>query len=96
MTERLPLETIFGSPETPGVAVVPPQVVHFDIHEQVMQSLAGLPVNHTVAIVRLQTGSGINMAVAHKFDDNWTVEAFVGKTGWQRPVHGGAQVVFSR
>ena len=91
-----PLATFFGSPTQPGVSVVEPKAVNFDIHDQVMKSLEGVPAGQTMAVVRIQTGQGVNLAIAHKFNDAWSAEVFIGKSGWQAPISGGAQVVFSR
>lgn len=80
----------------PGVVVVPPTAVHLDIHRQVAQVLKDLPPGKTRALVSVETTVGFNLAVAHKFDEHWLVEAWVGKAGWgKQPVAGGVQVMFS-
>ncbi len=95
-------------PAPPGVVVAPPQVVHLDIHDQVMKSLQrDVEPGHTLAMLSIQTGKGINLAVAHKekvtdgfFEGDWVVESWIGKSGWDQPIDkgwaGGVQVMWSR
>jgi len=86
---------VLPPPGKPGVTVVPPAAVSIDIHRQVQLLLNSLPAGRTRAMVSIETRSGVNLAVAHKFDDHWAVEAWVGKSGWDKPVAGGAMLVFS-
>lgn len=79
-----------------GVVTMAPSSIHLDIREQVAKSLAGVPDGKTMAVVNVTTKAGVNLAIAHKFNDHWMVDLYVGKSGWQSPVEGGATVAFSR
>lgn len=86
-----------------GVVTVPTQAVHIDIQDQVMKSLAGVGAGKTMAVVNVQTGKGMNLAIAHRetvedgfLKGEWTVATWVGKSGWNAPVVGGATVAWSR
>ena len=86
-----------------GVVTVPPEAVHIDIHDQVMKSLAGIKDGKTMAVVNVQTGRGMNLAVAHReqvaegiWKGSWTVATWIGKSGWSEPIAGGATVAWSR
>ena len=79
-----------------GVVTVPTTSVHLDIQEQVRKSLAGLPTGQTMAVLNVTTKSGVNLAVAHKFNEHFEVVSWIGKSGWQKPVEGGVSVSFSR
>jgi hypothetical protein len=80
----------------PGVVIVPPRAVHLDIKAQVAKALAGVDPGDTMAVLSVQTKAGFNLAVAHKFNDEWQVAAYIGKSGWQSPVEGGVSVSYSR
>lgn len=79
-----------------GVVTVEPQSVHQSIKAQVDDALRGVKEGKTMAILTVQTGSGLNMAVAHRFNEHFEVVSWVGKSGWQKPIEGGVSVVFSR
>ena len=79
-----------------GVITVPAKAVHLDIKAQVAKALEGVDKADTMAVVNVRTGAGINLAVAHKFNDEWDVALWVGKSGWQSPLEYGATVSFSR
>lgn len=86
-----------------GVVTVPPSAVHLDIHKAVQQALQGVKDGQTMAVVNVQTGRGVNLAIAHRervttgvFKGDWIVETWVGKSGWQQPVEGGATLAWSR
>lgn len=95
-------------PTAPGVVLVPASAVHIDIHDQVMKSLGrDVEPGHTLAMIGIQTGKGINFAIAHKekvadgfFEGDWVIESWIGKSGWQEPIDkgwaGGVQVMWSR
>ena len=86
-----------GAPQTfAGVVTVPPKLVHIDIKRQVAQALEGVENGQTMAVLNVRTGAGVNIVVAHKFNKNWQVDLYVGKSGWDRPVEGGATVSFTR
>jgi hypothetical protein len=92
-------------PGTPprGVVVVPASVPHIDIHAEVQKFLkAELTDGQTMAILSLKTDTGLNLAIAHKekvadgfFEGDWIVEGWVGKSGWDKPLAGGIQVMWS-
>lgn len=79
-----------------GVVRVPAKAVHIDIQKQVATLLAGVPQGQTMAVVNVVTGAGVNLAIAHKAGKHWTVGMYVGKSGWDQPIEGGASVAFSR
>lgn len=86
-----------GTPQSfQGVVTVPSASVHQSIQAQVHQALQGVKEGKTMAILTVQTGSGANLAIAHKFNDHFEVVTYVGKSGWQSPVAGGVSVAFSR
>jgi len=69
--------------------------IHQQIQDQVTQVLGEIPPGkETIAAVTIRTGRGVNLAFAHKIDDHWKVAAWVGKSGWNAPVEGGAAVTF--
>jgi hypothetical protein len=79
-----------------GVVVAPSSAIHLDIKRQVAQVLEGVEPGETMAVVNVRTGSGVNLAVAHKFNDEWQVDLWVGKSGWDKPIEYGATLSFSR
>lgn len=79
-----------------GVVTVPQASVHQSIREQVDQALRGVKAGKTMAILTVHTGSGANLAVAHKFNDHFEVISWVGKSGWDKPVTGGVAITYSR
>jgi len=90
-------------PPKPGVAVMPPSLIHLDIHEQVSKFLkTELKEGQTMVALSLQTDRGLNIAIAHKekvadgfFEGDWVVESWIGKSGWDKPLAGGIQVMWS-
>ncbi|NBR87822.1 MAG: hypothetical protein EB141_12695 [Verrucomicrobia bacterium] len=91
------MSNLNGTPQTfAGVVTAAPQSVHLSIKEQVEAALQGVKEGRTMAILNVKTGSGLNLAVAHKFNDQWEVITYVGKSGWQKPIEGGVSVAFSR
>lgn len=84
------------APAIPGVVTVPAKSIHIDIRREVAKVLEGVDPGETMAVLNVQTGRGINLALAHKFNDEWQVDLYVGKSGWQSPVEGGVTVSFSR
>lgn len=83
-------------PAPPGVATVRTPAVHLDIQREVAAMLAGVGAGRTMAVLTVRTGRGINLAVAHKWNHQWSTELWVGKSGWDQPVAGGVAVAFSR
>lgn len=79
-----------------GVVTVPASSVHLDIKRQVAQALEGVKPGQTMAVLNVRTGAGVNLALAHRLNNAWTVEMYIGKSGWLAPVTGGATVSFSR
>lgn len=88
-----------------GVATVAPTDVHQTIKSQVDAMLKGVTEGKTMAVLNVKTGSGINLAVAHRSQviehgllkgGTWEVVTWVGKSGWQKPIDGGVSVAFSR
>lgn len=98
--------TTLNGTQTPfaGVVTVPAESVHQSIKEQVAATLQGVKAGKTMAVLSIKTGSGANLAIAHRdtFDSGilkgteWEVVSWVGKSGWQKPVNGGVSVAFSR
>lgn len=87
-----------------GVVTVHPQSVHQTIKEQVDAALKGVKEGKTMAVLNVKTGSGLNLAVAHRIPvesgilkgGEWEIVTWVGKSGWQKPIEGGVSVSFSR
>lgn len=87
-----------------GVVTTAPTDVHQSIREQVSSTLQGVKEGRTMAILNIKTGSGVNLAVAHKHTvetgifkgGEWEVLTYIGKSGWQKPIEGGVSVAFSR
>lgn len=79
-----------------GVVTVAPQSVHQTIKAQVEDALRGVKEGKTMAVLNVKTGSGLNLAIAHKLNDHFEVVTWVGKSGWQKPIDGGVSVAFSR
>jgi hypothetical protein len=79
-----------------GVQSVPAQSVHQLIKSQVDEALRGVKDGKTMAILTVKTGSGANIAVAHKVNDHFEVVSWIGKSGWQKPLEGGVSVAYSR
>lgn len=71
--------------------------IHQQIQDQVAKALGDIPPGRsTIAAVSVTTGAGINLAIAHKVDDKWKVAAWVGKSGWDKPIEGGASITFTQ
>ena len=79
-----------------GVVTVPARAVHFDIQQQVATMLQGVAPGRTMAVLNIPTSKGINIAVAHKFNDHWSTALWIGKSGWDAPPEGALTVAFSR
>lgn len=79
-----------------GVVQVPEQSVHQSIKSQVDAALQGVKAGKTMAILTVKTGTGANLAVAHKFNEHFEVVSWIGKSGWQSPVEGGVALTYSR
>lgn len=91
------MTTTNGVPQAfAGVVTVAPQSVHQSIKSQVDAALKGVKEGKTMAILTVKTGSGLNLAVAHKLNDHFEVVSWVGKSGWQKPIEGGVSVSYSR
>lgn len=84
------------SPVAPlgGVAVVtqPNISISASIRDAVARELGALPPDAKGAIVAVATTRGVNLAFAYKLDAGWNVAAYVGKSGWDRPIEGGVVV----
>lgn len=70
---------------------VPPGPIAAMIKSQVHQVLAEIPDGKNGALVAVGTAEGINLAVAHRTGDHFTVVAWIGKS-WTGPLDGGASV----
>lgn len=70
---------------------VPPGPIASSLKSHVYAALAEIPDGKQGALVGVATESGVNLVVAHRVDDRWTVAAWVGKT-WDKPVEAGAYV----
>ena len=89
--------------QSPGVVTVAPAKIHLDIHDQVQKFLkTEIKDGQTVAMLQVQTDRGANLVIAHKekvtdgfFEGDWVVESWIGKSGWDKPLEGGIQVVWS-
>lgn len=83
-----------------GVVTVPVDVVHFDIQEQVQKMLATVEPGTTMAVLRLHTHAGANLAIAHRFENDLRVSLWVGKSGWDQPLKrsgaGGIELTYAR
>lgn len=77
-----------------GVAVVtqPTISIAASIHSAVAKTLGELPEDAKGAIVGVATEKGMNIAVAYKLEKGWSVAAYIGKSGWDRPIEGGVVV----
>lgn len=90
-------------PLLPGVVITPPAAVHIDVHDQVSKFLkTEVAPGKTVALVSLTTDRGLNFALAHKrtvtegfLEGDWVVESWIGKSGFDKPLAGGIQVMWS-
>lgn len=81
---------------TPGVITVPGKSVHIDIQQEVATMLQGIEDGKTMAVLNVRTGAGVNLALAHKFNDRWQTQFWIGSKGWQQPIEGGVTVAYSR
>lgn len=98
--------TINGIPQSfAGVAVAAPQSVHQTIKSQVDAALQGVKEGQTMAVLNVKTGTGVNLAVAHRSaviehgllkGGSWEVVSWIGKSGWHAPIDKGVSVAFSR
>jgi hypothetical protein len=80
-----------------GVVTVPARAVHIDIQQEVAAVLQGVEPGKTMAVLNLRTSRGVNLAIAHKFNDRWTTALWVGKSGWDQALpEGGITVAYSR
>ena len=87
-----------------GVVTVAPQSVHQSIKSQVDDALRGVKEGKTMAVLNVKTGSGLNLAIAHRDvfktgmleGAQWEVVAWVGKSGWQKPLDKGVSISFSK
>ena len=88
-----PLAAFATLPATPpgffGVAVADPGVISASIQRQVAAALTAIPAGKRGALLAAVTERGVNLVVAHKVNDNWHVAAWLGKSGWDRPIEGG-------
>jgi hypothetical protein len=89
------IDLVPGQP-VPGVVVVPAKAVHIDIQQEVATMLKGIEPGKTMAVLNVRTGAGVNLAVAHKFNERWQTQFWIGKAGWQQPIEGGVTVAYSR
>jgi hypothetical protein len=80
-----------------GVVVVPTKAVHIDIVQEVATMLQGIEAGKTMAVLNIRTSKGVNIAVAHKFNQRWSTALWIGKSGWdEAPPEGGITVAYSR
>lgn len=82
-----------------GVVTVAPQAVHQSIKSQVDAALQGVKAGKTMAVLNVKTGSGLNLAIAHRGEiagGEWEVVTWIGKSGWQKPLDKGVSISFSR
>lgn len=62
------------------------------LKSEVHRVLAEIPEGKNGAFVGVATESGMNIVVAHRVNDHWTVAGWFGKSGWSQPISGGAFV----
>ena len=77
-----------------GVVTVaqPDVMIANSIRKAVADVLGTLPPDAKGALVGVATDKGMNLAVAYKLDSGWSVGAYIGKAGWDRPIEGGVLV----
>lgn len=81
-------------PTTLGVAYAEPGVVSASIKAQVASALAEIPADKRSAIVAVATERGWNAAVAARLGGGMQVVAWVGKSGWDKPLSGTTKGVY--
>lgn len=82
-----------------GVVTVPTMAIHESIQRHVTESLKGVEPGRTMAVLSIHTEKGVNLAIAHKFNDQWNAVLWVGKSGWDKPLSrpdGGVSISYSR
>lgn len=83
-----------------GVVTVPLSSIHESIQRSVDESLKHVEPGTTMAVLSLHTQTGINLAIAHKFNDHFKVVTWIGKSGWDKPLKkdgaGGVSFTYSR
>lgn len=76
-------------PVSAGVAYADPGVIAGSIKAQVSAALAEIPPDKRAAIVAVATEKGWNAAVAARVGPHMQVVAWMGKSGWDRPLLDG-------
>lgn len=83
----------FGQPVTPvqGVATVwdVPNTISADLQRQVQLELDKLNAGQSTALLNVDTHKGVNLVVASKIGDRLVATAWIGKSGWDRPMTEG-------
>lgn len=85
--------------DTPGVVhsigslpPVPPGPIASMLKAQVHAALAEIPEGKQGALVAVATESGVNLVVAHRVGEKFRVAAWIGKSGWDKPINGGVEI----
>lgn len=81
-------------PTALGVAYADPGVIDAAIQRQVAQALGSIPADKRSALVMVATEKGWNSAVAARIGGGMEVVAWIGKSGWDRPLTGTSQGVY--
>lgn len=76
----------------PGVVFTPPHLIADSIKAEVGRLLGTVPEDKHFVVVTVVTTTGANAAIAYRIDNRLQVGAWIGKSGWDRPVAGGAFV----
>lgn len=94
-------DTLNGTPQNfAGVVTAPSSAIHESIKRQTAELLKGVPDGKTMAVVSVHTQAGVNLALAHKFNEHFEVVGWIGKSGWDKPLlsrpAGGVSLAFAR
>lgn len=90
---RLQQPGLMGAPAAPlpGVSTVfdTGNTIAADLQRQVALELERLDVGQSTALLNVHTQQGVNLVVASRINDKLTATAWIGKSGWDRPVREG-------
>jgi hypothetical protein len=80
----------------PGVVVAPVGLISDALQLAVANVLATVPPDKRLAFVAVATERGVNLAVAYRAGPHMVVAAWLGKSGWDKPLGRGValQAVF--
>jgi hypothetical protein len=72
----------------PGIVMRPPPPIYRAATDRIIENAVKDIANNTGALTWVVTTEGANLAWVHKFKDNISIEAYIGKE-WGEPISAG-------